>query len=336
MDIRDDEYYMNRAISLARNGYGHVSPNPAVGCVIVSSAGEIIGEGWHRQYGEGHAEVNAVASVSDEEQLCGASVYVTLEPCSHYGKTPPCASMLASLPVKRVVAGMSDPNPKVSGRGLAMLRDAGKEVMVGVLESKCRSLNAPFLTAQEVKRPYITLKWACDAHGMMGSTQGKRIIISNKQSEMWMHRERTRHDAIMVGLRTALLDNPSLNSRLWPGADPMPIVCGGDGKPQPHLKLSENKNSIWLPHQSDLHETVRYLLSEHGVTSLLVEGGARLLTAFIQEGLYDSIRIETTRRVMEGDIKAPSLPTDVILTKSVEIDGNRIQKWVNKRSVISK
>ena len=316
---------MRRACGLARKGHGHVSPNPAVGCVIVSADSEIAGEGWHRQYGEGHAEVNAVASVKNRELLRDATVYVTLEPCSHYGKTPPCVLMLTELPVKRIVAGSTDPNPKVSGRGLEMLRQAGKEVVSGVLEAECRALNPAFLTAQEQQRPYITLKWACDANGVMGSTTGERLHFSNAQGELWSHRERTRHDAIMVGRRTAEADNPRLDARRWPGHQPRPIVIGGDGSPLAGSRLAANSETLWLPHTDDLRAMVTSLWKEHNISSLLVEGGARLLNAFIDAGLYDRIRVERCPDITEGDVSAPALPADVCPVSSMYLGRNKLE-----------
>lgn len=325
MEIREDEYWMRRAMHLARNGYGHVSPNPAVGCVIVSANGKIVGEGWHRRYGEGHAEVNAVNSVKDRSMLDGATVYVTLEPCSHYGKTPPCAELLAGLPVKRVVAGSGDPDPKVNGRGLAMLRKAGKEVVAGVLEEECKALNPAFFTSRCLNRPFITLKWACGADGSMGDGKGKRMIFSNAEGNMWAHRERTLHDAIMVGLRTALADNPHLDVRHWSGRKPVPVVVGGEGQPIDGLELAKNPSTIWLPRTSDLKSMVRELWTKHHLSSLLVEGGATLLRAFLDAGLYDRIRREMNPDVGGGDIYAPPLPDDVELAERFTVGRNSVE-----------
>ncbi len=304
-----DEHYMRRALQLARYGAGSVSPNPMVGCVIVDREGVIIGEGWHRRYGEGHAEVNAMASVKAENRcrLEGATVYVTLEPCSHYGKTPPCAEMLAATPVRRVVAGMVDPNPKVSGRGMRRLEDAGKETAVGVLENECRELNRRFIVAQTERRPYVTLKWACDANGNMGfrDQEGRpRTIYSNPLSMMWMHRCRSLHDAIMVGARTDAVDHPSLTVRYWHGRNPRRIV---------------------LHHTDSLIDMLRGLWSE-GVTSLLVEGGARLLAAFVSQGVYDEVRMEVNPHPLPGDLSAPL--TEGEIADIMHVRGNRI---VSKR-----
>lgn len=329
----NDEYWMRRAIALARKGHGHVSPNPAVGCVIVAADGSIAGEGWHRRYGEGHAEVNAVASVRDRELLKDATVYVTLEPCSHQGKTPPCARLLMSLPIRRVVAGSVDPNPKVAGRGLEMLRQAGKEVTLGVLEAECRAVNPAFLTAQELGRPYITLKWACSADGAMGSKSG-RLHFSEAQGMVWCHRERALHDAILAGRDTVIADNPRLDLRRCPGRNPRPVVIGGDGTPLPGTHLSENPDTLWLPHADDLRQVMESLWREHHLSSVLVEGGSRLLRAFIEAGLYDRIRVETSPARPDAnpltDIAAPAIPADVLHESAMHLGANRVDTFVRK------
>ncbi|MDE6339807.1 MAG: bifunctional diaminohydroxyphosphoribosylaminopyrimidine deaminase/5-amino-6-(5-phosphoribosylamino)uracil reductase RibD, partial [Muribaculaceae bacterium] len=214
--------YMRRALELARNGAGFVSPNPMVGAVIVAPDGRIIGEGWHARYGGPHAEVNAVAAVrpEDEPLLPQSTIYVTLEPCSHYGKTPPCSKLLIEKKLKRVVIGMKDPFKEVQGRGIKMLRDAGIEVVENVLEDECRALNRRFITAHERKRPYVQLKWAESADGFIAavSPEGKPVPVkfSTPETLVEMHRERALADAIMVGTNTLLADDPSLTSRLWP------------------------------------------------------------------------------------------------------------------------
>lgn len=331
----NDEYWMRRAIALARKGHGHVSPNPAVGCVIVGADGTVAGEGWHRRYGEGHAEVNAVALVRDPELLRDATVYVTLEPCSHYGKTPPCAKLLAGLPVRRVVAGSVDPNPKVSGRGLEMLRQAGKEVVSGVLSAECRAINPAFLTAQELGRPYITLKWARTSDGLMGIA-GERLRISGPQGQVWCHRERAMHDAILVGRHTVQVDDPHLDTRRWPGRNPRPIVVGGDGSPLPGSFLSSNPDTLWLPHTDDLPALAESLWREHHLSSVLVEGGSRLLHGFIAAGLYDRIRVETSPHMSGIDaakaIPAPAVPADAILSETLQLGSNRLEIYVRSRN----
>lgn len=308
--MQNMEKYMRRALHLALNGAGHVSPNPMVGCVIVDANDTIIGEGWHRRYGEAHAEVNAINSVTetDKPRLHGATMYVTLEPCSHYGKTPPCADMVAASEISKVVIATSDPNPKVAGRGIQKLKTAGKEVIIGILEDEARYINRRFFTAQIHPRPYITLKWACDAAGNMGFAAPllkKSSFYSNQLSRMQVHRLRSLHDAIMVGARTAAADNPSLDVRYWVGNNPQPIIL----------------------RDSDIDlSTLLLNLRNQGITSLLVEGGATLLNSFINASLYDEIYIERTPTVLPGNLKAPSNPAmedlhylirDNIITRSM-------------------
>lgn len=308
-----DKIYMARALQLARLGEGHVSPNPMVGCVIVSQNGEIIGEGWHRKYGFAHAEVNAMASVAekDKPRLEGASMYVTLEPCSHYGKTPPCADMVAASSVSRVVVAMADPNPKVSGRGLDKLRAAGKRVVVGVMEEEARELNRRFLRAQGHDLPYITLKWACDAAGNMGFAspeERKSSKYSNALTRMRVHRLRAMHDAILVGARTASIDSPSLNVRFWSGANPRRVI------------LQHGEQSL-----CELLKSLR----NKGVTSILVEGGAAVLQSFIAEGLYDEIWRETNPTILPGTLAAPHIPAGIDYAEIVRgniLECSRVKK----------
>ncbi|MEG2067157.1 MAG: bifunctional diaminohydroxyphosphoribosylaminopyrimidine deaminase/5-amino-6-(5-phosphoribosylamino)uracil reductase RibD, partial [Tannerellaceae bacterium] len=222
-----EDKYMARCIALARGGAGNVSPNPMVGAVIVH-AGRIIGEGFHRKCGEAHAEVNAITSVRDESLLKESTIYVSLEPCSHYGKTPPCAELIIRKGIPRVVVACLDPFPAVSGRGVKMLQDAGVEVVVGVLEEEARQLNVAFITAQTLGRPYIVLKWAQSADGFIDRLRTDAsvapVVLSTPETRRCVHRLRAEMAAIMVGTRTALLDNPSLTVRHWVGKSPMRVV----------------------------------------------------------------------------------------------------------------
>ncbi|HEY1053815.1 MAG TPA: bifunctional diaminohydroxyphosphoribosylaminopyrimidine deaminase/5-amino-6-(5-phosphoribosylamino)uracil reductase RibD, partial [Emticicia sp.] len=219
-----EEKYMLRALQLAEIGRGQVSPNPMVGCVIVHNH-EIIGEGWHQKYGSWHAEVNAVNSVQDPSKLTQSTVYVTLEPCSHFGKTPPCADLLVKHQVKKVIICNDDPNPLVAGKGIAKLRAAGIEVEQGLLAEKGRALNARFFTYVEKQRPYIILKWAETADGFIAGENYDPVKISNALSHKLAHKWRSEEDAIMVGTNTARYDNPKLNAREWQGTkNPVRIV----------------------------------------------------------------------------------------------------------------
>lgn len=299
-----DERYMRRALQLAAYGAGHVSPNPMVGAVIVAPGGRIIGEGYHRRYGEAHAEVNAMRSVapSDSGLISESTVYVTLEPCSHYGKTPPCAAMLCERGVRRVVIGTGDPNPRVCGRGTAMLRAAGIEVSEHCLEAECREINVRFFTAHTLRRPWILLKWAETSDGSMAGKDGSPIAISSPLTLSLMHAERAMCDAILTGTNTLLSDNPELTTRLWPGHSPRPVVFDSPrlraANTHRHLKVFD-RDPIILDPATDLESNMRLLFEDHGITSLMVEGGRTLLDSFISRQLYDRIRTERVLKFLK-------------------------------------
>ena len=351
MNITNDERYMRRALQLAALGAGNVSPNPMVGAVIVAD-GKIIGEGFHRCYGEGHAEVNAVASVPDRSLLRGATIYVTLEPCSHYGKTPPCAKLLVECGFGKVVVGVRDPFPQVSGRGIAMLRDAGIEVTEGVLEEECRHINRRFFTAHSKCRPWVLLKWAQSADGFIDATRagnfnpaipagsrkgtapaglcendpiagnstdtltvGKPVKFSTPLTTMLMHRERAMVDAILVGANTVALDNPSLTVRGWSvRRQPLRVVLARHTPISPDARLLTDGLPT-LIYSTDLHAVLADLY-HRGITSLMVEGGATVLQSFIDARLYDEVRIETAPITLGSGIKAPTLPAESVSLQS--------------------
>lgn len=306
--------YMKRAIELARHGELDASPNPMVGAVIVDADGRIIGEGWHRCCGQGHAEVNAVASVGDESMLKECTMYVTLEPCSHYGKTPPCAKLIIEKGIPRVVVGTVDPFSKVSGRGIEMLREAGTEVIVGMLADECASLNTKFFTAHTLRRPFITLKWAESADGYIDGQ------ISTRLTSVEVHRLRATHDAILVGSGTWLADKPSLTTRLFAGHSPLRVVL--DRRHRIPDSQADDK-TILLRDYTSLADAMANLYGR-GVTSLLVEGGAEVLQSFIDDRQYDRIRIERSPRHINGQVKAPTLPAGMIPISEREIDDNKI------------
>lgn len=299
-----DNMFMRRALQLAANGRGFVSPNPMVGAVIVGPDGTIIGEGWHRAYGGPHAEVQAVASVPEHLRplFPESTIYVTLEPCSHYGKTPPCAKLLAECGFRRVVVGAGDPNPRVSGRGIAMLRQAGIDVAEGVLAEECRRLNRRFMTAHTLRRPFVTLKWAQSADGFIDGH------FSTPASATEVHALRAVHDAIAVGARTVLTDNPRLDTRLVAGHSPRPVVFDRHHIAAGAPLLADARGTIYIDNDAPLAETLHSLYADHGITSLLVEGGASLLASFIAAGLWDEARIERAPFALHGHTKAPILP----------------------------
>lgn len=309
-----DEKYMRRALELARHGELDASPNPMVGAVIVGPDGDIIGEGWHRRHGEGHAEVNAVASVADKSLLRDATMYVTLEPCSHYGKTPPCAAMIIREGIPRVVVGCLDPFEKVSGRGVNMLREAGVEVMTGCLEDECVALNRKFMTAHRLHRPYVTLKWAESADGYIDGH------ISTPLTSMLVHRLRATHDAILVGSGTVLADSPSLDTRLFAGRSPLRVILDRRGRVK---DASQSDNTVVYSDYESLIDVLSDLYNR-GVTSLLVEGGAQVHASFISSGLWDAIRIERGHADIGGNVKAPVLSTECRVMSTEIIDNNTI------------
>ena len=285
-----DERYMHRCLELASHGLLTCRPNPMVGAVIVARE-RIIGEGYHRRCGEGHAEVNAFASVrqADESLLPEATIYVSLEPCAHYGKTPPCADLIISKGVRRVVVGCVDPFAKVQGRGIQKIKDAEIEVTVGVLEKECRWLNRRFFTFHQHQRPYITLKWAQTADGFLDD-HGKAAMISTPYSQMLVHQLRAEHDAILVGRVTEEREHPRLDVRRWSGPNPVKMV---------------------LSHDHDI-DAILAECRERQLLSLLVEGGRQTLQSFIDRRLFDEIRIETGNCVVGGGTPVPTLPDDLI------------------------
>lgn len=305
---------MRRCLQLARNGRQNAKPNPMVGAVIVSADGHIIGEGYHVRCGEGHAEVNAFASVrkEDEPKLKDATIYVSLEPCSHYGKTPPCADLIIRKGVRRCVVGCVDPFAKVHGRGIKKLRDAGIEVTVGVLEDECRQLNRRFITFNEQQRPYVILKWAQSADGFIDD-HFHPTAISTPFTKMLVHKLRSECDAILVGRVTAERDCPSLNVRHWHGRSPRRIVIDRHHPAFEGLDFG----------QPVIPQLMKWLYNEK-CQSLLVEGGADTLQRFIEAGCYDEIRLETGLCLTGGGTRAPLLPEGLVMEERKEYDGNVI------------
>lgn len=341
---------MRRCLQLASLGCGHVAPNPMVGAVVVHE-GRIIGEGYHRCYGKPHAEVNAIASVADESLLPQSTLYVSLEPCSHYGKTPPCAELIVAKRIPRVVVGCLDPFPAVSGRGVARLREAGIEVVTGVLEAECLALNRTFMTFQTRHRPFVTLKWAQSSDGFIDRLRepGEPAArISDDVSAVWVHRLRAEADAILVGTRTAIADNPSLTTRLWPGRSPLRIVLDEharvpadrqlftDGLPTlvvtgpetDYPVLSPSVEVVHLPFGEALIPALLDELYRRRLQHLVVEGGAALLQSFIGAGHWDEARVETGPLVLEQGVAAPSMGR---LPQRTEWCGRARIEWYENR-----
>lgn len=322
-----DEKYMRRALQLAARSPYFSHPNPMVGAVIAGPDGSIIGEGYHRRCGEGHAEVNAVASVKRPELLKESTMYVTLEPCSHYGKTPPCAQLIIDKGIPRVVVGAVDPFEKVAGRGIGMLREAGVEVVSGVLADECRALNERFFTAHTLRRPFVTIKWAQSSDGFMNSHDcppGEAYRFSTDATTMLTHRQRALHDAILTTADTYLIDHPSLTTRHFDGPSPRRFVVDRSHK------LGNAPEGFEPLTFGDIPSTLRYLYSQ-GVTSLLIEAGPRYLQAIINSGLWDRARVETSPTLLgsAGIAPAPILPSTAILQADSLIGPNRLQIYAN-------
>jgi diaminohydroxyphosphoribosylaminopyrimidine deaminase/5-amino-6-(5-phosphoribosylamino)uracil reductase len=316
-----DEHFMRRCLQLAKNGRQNAKPNPMVGAVIVSEDGRILGEGYHVRCGEGHAEVNAFASVKpeDEHLLAGATIYVSLEPCSHYGKTPPCADLIVSKRVKRCVCGCVDPFAKVQGRGIQKIREAGIEVTVGVLESECLELNKRFITYNTHQRPYIILKWAQTANGFLDN-EGKGMAVSSAFTKMLSHKLRAENDAILVGRVTDERDHSQLNVRDWYGKNPVRLVIDRHHPCFEGLDFSKGNEAV-------LRQIMSFLYINK-VQSLIVEGGAITHQSFLDAGLWDEIRIETaTSKFVKKGTEAPRLPHDVKPISHEEYDDNVIDTY---------
>jgi diaminohydroxyphosphoribosylaminopyrimidine deaminase/5-amino-6-(5-phosphoribosylamino)uracil reductase len=313
---------MRRALELARLGFGNVSPNPMVGCVIVHN-GLIIGEGFHREYGGPHAEVHAVNAVENKALLSESDVYVTLEPCSHFGKTPPCADLLVEHKVNKVTISNNDPNPMVAGQGIKKLENAGIVVVEGILKEEGYDLNKRYFTSAEQNRPYVILKWAETADRFIARKDFDSKWISNEFSRKLVHKWRAQEDAVLVGKNTAKYDNPTLNVRDWEGNDPLRIVIDHELSLDHKLNLfnpkiptvcynlkkhEELKNLSFVKlKKADFIQKILTDLHQRNIQSLIIEGGALTITEFIQAGLWDEARIFQAETCFGDGIRAPQL-----------------------------
>lgn len=328
------ENYMQRALELAAFGGGRVSPNPFVGAVIVAE-GRIIGEGYHRRFGEAHAEVNAINSVKDEDRgwLSRATMYVTLEPCSHFGKTPPCSNLIMEKGIPEVVIATEDPFLKRHKSGIEMLRENGINVKVGVMEREARFINRRFFTAHTLHRPFILLKWAQTGNGYIGNSDGTRLRISTPLTQVLMHRERALYDGILAGTNTVATDHPRLSCRYWPSRDERPLFLTFDSERLPEEYRNRESVTAYKRPDETLRRYVERLYEEQGLISLMVEGGRATLQAFLDEGLFDEIRIESAPALEGGNIPAPGWTEAARIrglkeTKPKECDGNIIRSFV--------
>ena len=317
---------MRRCLELAKLGAGNVAPNPMVGAVLVYNS-RIIGEGYHERYGEAHAEPNCIASVKEEDKnlIPGSVLYVSLEPCVHYGKTPPCADLIIKNKIPKVVIGCHDPFTEVNGKGIEKLLAAGIEVVQSILEQECKELNKRFLTFHTQHRPYIILKWAQTANGTIGSDNKSRLYITNEFTNRLVHKWRSEEAAILIGTNTALIDNPELTTRSWTGNNPIRLVVDMDLKLPSSLKIfdgkvktivfnelkHEDRNNLLfyqVTEDANLVHQITNALYQLKIQSVLVEGGAKLLQSFIDEGMWDEASIITNEELtINGRLYSPKL-----------------------------
>ncbi|HEY0740582.1 MAG TPA: bifunctional diaminohydroxyphosphoribosylaminopyrimidine deaminase/5-amino-6-(5-phosphoribosylamino)uracil reductase RibD [Chryseosolibacter sp.] len=332
---------MQRTMELALKGIGYVSPNPLVGCVIVHD-GKIIGEGYHQKYGQAHAEVNAINAVADKSLLRESTLYVNLEPCSHFGKTPPCADLLIKHNVKKVVIANVDSNPLVGGKGITKLREAGVEVVTNVLEQEGRELNKRFFTFIEKQRPYLILKWAQTSDRFIARNNFDSKWISSELSRQLVHRWRSEEAAILVGKNTALHDDPQLNVRNWTGPNPVRIVIDRNLSLPKHLKMFTDNDPtlVYNVKESDTNGIIHRIrvselsfyrdlivdLYRRGLQSVIIEGGASTLRNFIDLALWDEARVFTSPQEFREGIPAPQVSGTLISSEMVDTDVLKIYR----------
>lgn len=342
--------YMDRCLELALKGLGNTAPNPMVGCILVAE-GRIIGQGYHREYGKAHAEVNAIQSVKQRELLASSTLYVNLEPCAHHGKTPPCSDLIVETGIPRVVVGTLDPNELVAGRGISRLRDHGVEVYPGIREKECLELNRRFFTHHTKKRPYIILKWAETKDGFIDrertpGSNGRINWITGSLERQLVHKWRSEEQAILVGTRTALTDDPELTARDWHGRQPLRLVIDRKGKLPGSAKLldgstptvifsekadrqEENIRQVLISTGTDLVEGILDFLYDNGIQSLIVEGGRKTLEGFIKHNLWDEARVFTGDQQFGGGIRAPRLEAEV--TEKHPVAGSILSIYRNQK-----
>lgn len=330
--MSDHHTYIKRCIEIAKNGLGTTRPNPMVGCVIVYK-NTIIGEGFTSKYGSNHAEVNAIASVADKSLLKNATLYVTLEPCSHYGKTPPCSNLIIEHQIPNVVIGCIDDNKKVAGKGIELLKKNGINVIVGVLEKECKKHHKRFFTFHNKKRPYIILKWAETQDGFiapLSKEEKKPIWITNNFSKQLVHKWRAEEQAILVGTNTVLQDNPNLTTRNWTGNNPIRIVIDKEEKLSNNLSVFNNKSKTIRITKKDINfskniaEQICTFLYTKGINSVIIEGGSKTLQTFINENLWDEARVFTGNVSFKKGIKAPNFLKKMDFEKTITNDTLKI------------
>ena len=338
--MKVQEKYIKRCIELAKNGLGTTYPNPLVGCIIVNE-NEIIGEGWHKKSGEAHAEVVAINSVENKDLFKNATIYVSLEPCSHYGKTPPCADLIVKYQIPNVVIGTIDPNSKVAGTGVKKLLEAGINVTVGILEDECNELNKRFFTFHKNKRPFIILKWAESSDGFISPNiklEQKPVWITNEFSRQLVHKWRREEQAILIGTQTVIDDNPTLTVRDWVGENPIRIVIDRNNKISKESHIFDNQaqtivfSSLEIESELDNIKFVKIDFNKNGTTemvnflyenqiqSVIIEGGRHTIQSFIDANLWDEARVFQGNVYMENGTKAPVLNMKSSTKKAIKND----------------
>lgn len=340
------EFYMKRCLELAATWKGFTGSNPLVGAVLVHQD-RIIGEGAHQQYGGPHAEVHCLQSVAENDKhlIPESTLYVSLEPCAHYGKTPPCSLLIVQHKIPKVVIAARDPFDAVNGKGMEHLKEAGIEVISGILEREAIALNAPFFCFHRQKKPYIILKWAQTANGVIGGTNtAKRLLISNESSNRLVHQWRRDCSGILIGTQTAIHDDPELNNRYWPGPSPLKIILDLQDRIPPSLRLFQNgKQLIITARQKEASGSISYvqvdpmkdwvhqllpLLHKLNIQSVLVEGGKQTLQTFIDRKCWDEIRIITNTSLQTEGLKAPELP-EAKLVKTERMGTDQIDYYIH-------
>ncbi len=338
---------MQRCLQLAKLGAGFTAPNPMVGAVLVYN-NKIIGEGYHQQYGGPHAEVNCIASVNDDDKknIPFSTIYVSLEPCAHFGKTPPCADLIIKEKIPNVVVGCRDPFTEVDGKGIEKLKAAGVNVQMSELEDECIELNKRFFTFHTQHRPYIILKWAQTADGFIGNNSDERMLITNENTNRLVHTWRSEEAAILIGTNTAMKDDPQLNTRLVPGRSPVRMVLDMNLRLSEHLKIFDGtqKTIVLNGVKDEQKENIIYrkigsrnlvadilnVCYHERLLSVIIEGGAKMLQTFIDAGVWDEARIITNTKMFAGNgVKSPSLP--LVAVEEMTIDSDKLCFYFNKK-----
>jgi len=336
--MQKHDFYMQRCIQLAQLGFGNVAPNPLVGCVIVHQ-NKILAEGYHQKFGGLHAEVNAINNVEDKSLLANSTVYVNLEPCAHYGKTPPCANLLVQHKIKKVVIGSIDNFAEVNGAGINILRQAGIEVILGIMEKECLELNKRFFTFHNHKIPYIILKWAQSANGIIGNSTLGNLAVSNASSKVLNHKWRSEEQAILIGKNTANIDNPSLTTRLVNGNNPIRFVVDLNNNLRNDLRLLNDDFITYIFTKIELKDSknVKYLIIKNienclpeilnhlrrlNIQSVIIEGGTSTIQKFIDNNLWDEARVfESTKNIL-GNVLAPVMKQHLLIDEQNIVSNN--------------